>query len=192
MKPSAAIAGLTLKPEQITDIIITHLHWDHADGIDLFPKAQIWIQKHEYDHYVGAAWPAAYDEFRKTCQSGPAAKTQADTACDTANPATDGVEGVYAEDILPLVKLNTEGRLHLIDGDNKPILPGITAYTGGKHTYESQAIGVNTASGTIVLASDNIYLYENIEKHAPITETSDPVSNVRAQDRMKALVSDPI
>ncbi|HEU4627660.1 MAG TPA: N-acyl homoserine lactonase family protein [Steroidobacteraceae bacterium] len=191
IKPTAAIAKLTLKPEQITDIIITHLHWDHADGIDLFPKARVWTQKHEYDYYVGAAWPAAYDSFRKSCENGRAAKTQSDAPCDAVNPATDGVEGVYAEDILPLVRLNTEGRLHLIRGDGEEILPGITAYIGGKHTYESQYLGVNTAVGTVVLASDNVYLYENVEKHVPITETSDPASNLRAQERMKSLVSDP-
>ena len=32
VKPSEAIAGLGLKPEDVTDIIISHAHWDHADG----------------------------------------------------------------------------------------------------------------------------------------------------------------
>src|SRR5690242_2640088 len=42
-KPSEALARVGLKPEDITDEIITHMHWDHADGMDLFPKATIWI-----------------------------------------------------------------------------------------------------------------------------------------------------
>src|ERR1043165_3703783 len=50
IKPSEAIAKLGLKPEDITDVIITHMHWDHADGMDLFPKAKIWIQKDEYTY----------------------------------------------------------------------------------------------------------------------------------------------
>ena len=45
MKPSEAVARLGLEPEDITDIVISHMHWDHADGVDLFPKARIWIQK---------------------------------------------------------------------------------------------------------------------------------------------------
>jgi len=38
VKPSEAIARLNLKPEDITDVIISHMHWDHADGMDLFPR----------------------------------------------------------------------------------------------------------------------------------------------------------
>ena len=55
-KPSDTVARLGLKPEDITDVIISHAHWDHADGADLFPKAKIWIQKDELEYYAGAAW----------------------------------------------------------------------------------------------------------------------------------------
>src|SRR5215469_1044280 len=48
VRPSEALAQLHLKPEDITDVVITHMHWDHADGMDLFPKARIWLQKDEY------------------------------------------------------------------------------------------------------------------------------------------------
>src|SRR5438034_8767792 len=40
IKPSDTLAKLGLKPEDITDLIISHMHWDHADGMDLFPKAR--------------------------------------------------------------------------------------------------------------------------------------------------------
>jgi glyoxylase-like metal-dependent hydrolase (beta-lactamase superfamily II) len=43
-KPSDTLKQVGLKPEDITDIIITHMHWDHADGIDLFPNARIWMR----------------------------------------------------------------------------------------------------------------------------------------------------
>jgi hypothetical protein len=42
-----------------------------------------------------------------------------------------------------------------------------------------------------VLASDNMYLYENLEKHVPIAATLDAVSNLRAQDRMKQIATSP-
>ena len=51
VKPSAAVAKLGIKPEDVTDIVISHLHWDHADGADLFPKARVWVQRAEYEHY---------------------------------------------------------------------------------------------------------------------------------------------
>jgi glyoxylase-like metal-dependent hydrolase (beta-lactamase superfamily II) len=42
-----------------------------------------------------------------------------------------------------------------------------------------------------VLASDNMYLWENMEKHVPIAATLDAESNLRAQDRMKQLAASP-
>jgi glyoxylase-like metal-dependent hydrolase (beta-lactamase superfamily II) len=162
VKPSEMLKPLGLKPEDITDVIISHMHWDHADGMDLFPNARIWIQKDELQYYAGEAWQT--------------------------KEAHDGID---ADDVLTLVKLNTQGRVGMVDGDAKEILPGITCYTGGRHTYASQYIGVNTSAGTVVLASDNMYLYENLEKHVPIAETLDAASNLRAQDRMKQIASRP-
>jgi glyoxylase-like metal-dependent hydrolase (beta-lactamase superfamily II) len=162
IKPSDALAGLGVKPEDITDVVISHMHWDHADGSDLFPKARIWIQKDELEYYAGEAWETK----------------------DTSG-------GIDPEDVLELVKLNTEGRVGLVHGDAQEILPGLICYTGGRHTYQSQYVGVNTAGGTVVLASDNMYLYENMEKHVPIAETLDAASNLRAQDRMKRMATRP-
>ena len=47
------------------------------------------------------------------------------------------------------------------------------------------------APQAIVLASDNMYLYENLDTHAPIAQTLDAASNLRTQDRMKSLASEP-
>jgi len=162
IKPSDTLKPLGLKPEDITDVIISHMHWDHADGMDLFPNARIWIQKDELQYYAGEAWQSK-----------------------------DTHGGIDADDVLTLVKLNMQGRVGMVDGDAKEILPGITCYTGGRHTYASQYVGVSTAAGTVVLASDNMYLYENLEKHVSIAETLDAASNLRAQDRMKQIASSP-
>ncbi len=54
--PGAALADLNLRTEEVTDIIVTHMHWDHVDGADLFPRAKIWVQRAEYEYYVGRAW----------------------------------------------------------------------------------------------------------------------------------------
>jgi glyoxylase-like metal-dependent hydrolase (beta-lactamase superfamily II) len=159
-KPSEALARVGLKPEDISDVIITHMHWDHADGMDLFPKAKIWIQKDEYAYYTGDAWHGT---------------------------KTHG--GIDPDDVLAIVKLNMDGRVQMVNGDQE-ILPGIACYIGGKHTYQSQYISVSTAKGKVVLASDNMYLYENLERHVPIAATLDPDSNLRAQERMKQIASD--
>ena len=162
VRPSDAIARLGIKPEEITDVIISHMHWDHVDGAELFPKAAIWLQRDEYAYYTGDAWQS---------------------------PRTHG--GIDSEDVLAVVRANIEGRVHLVNGDDQEIMPGVRAYIGGKHTYQSQFITVNTKVGTVVLASDNCYLYENLDKHAPIAQTLDRESNLRAQDRMRQLATKP-
>jgi glyoxylase-like metal-dependent hydrolase (beta-lactamase superfamily II) len=164
--PAAAVEAAGVKADAVTDVIISHAHWDHVDGADLFPKATIWIQRAEYEYYTGEAWHARN---------------------------THG--GVDADDMLALLKINTEGRLRFVEGDDKEVLPGIRCYIGGKHTHESQFCTVKLAAGTAVFTSDNVYLYENFDTHAPIAQTvggdEGRASNLRAQDRAKALASNP-
>lgn len=161
-KPSDAVRAAGVDPEAVTDIVISHMHWDHADGMDLFPKARIWIQRDEYTYYTGEAWHSA---------------------------RTHG--GIDPDDVEALVKANIAGRVSFVEGDDREILPGIRCYIGGKHTYQSQYVSVHAKDGTVVLASDNVYLYENLEKHVPIAETLDAKSNLAAQDRMRTLASKP-
>jgi glyoxylase-like metal-dependent hydrolase (beta-lactamase superfamily II) len=52
LTPSEAVARAGVKPEDVSDVIISHIHWDHLDGIDLFPKARVWIQREEFDYYL--------------------------------------------------------------------------------------------------------------------------------------------
>jgi glyoxylase-like metal-dependent hydrolase (beta-lactamase superfamily II) len=161
-KPSDAVRAAGLAPEDITDVVISHMHWDHADGMDLFPKARVWIQRDEYTYYTGEAWHRE-----------------------------DTHGGIDPDDVEALVKANIAGRVSFVEGDDQQILPGIRCYIGGKHTYQSQYITVPAKDGTVVLASDNVYLYENLDKHVPIAETLDAKSNLAAQDRMRTLASKP-
>lgn len=41
----------------ITKIIPTHLHWDHASGIEDFPQAEVWVQQVEYDQAINGKPP---------------------------------------------------------------------------------------------------------------------------------------
>ena len=180
VRPDQLIARVGLKPEDVTDLVISHMHWDHADGADLFPKARVWVQREEYQYYTADAWQPTEPMPSDTAEAQRAAR---------ADRNKHG--GIDADDVLALTKIATEGRLRLVNGDDQEILPGIRAYIGGKHTYQSQFITVPTRGGTAVLASDNAYLYENFDKHVPIAQTLDAASNLRAQDRMKQLASKP-
>jgi glyoxylase-like metal-dependent hydrolase (beta-lactamase superfamily II) len=156
LSPDQALASAGIAPASITDILISHAHWDHMGGIDLFPNAEIWIQKEEYAYYTGPAWqPGGHHG------------------------------GIDPEDVLELLRRNTRGKVHLIDGDGVEILPGIRAFTGGHHTFASQYIRVD-GNPPFVLASDNVYLYENLLSHRA-SATFDPSfeqANIAAQARM--------
>jgi glyoxylase-like metal-dependent hydrolase (beta-lactamase superfamily II) len=156
LRPGEAVKLAGVNPEEVTDIVISHAHWDHMGGIDLFPRAVVWIQKEEFRYYTGPAWQPGGDHG-----------------------------GIDAEDVQQLVRLNTEGRLRLVDGDNVEIYPGIRAYTGGRHTFASQFLRVD-GNPPFVLASDNVYLYRNLAEHKPSATFTDAdhAANIAAQSRM--------
>jgi glyoxylase-like metal-dependent hydrolase (beta-lactamase superfamily II) len=156
LRPDEAVKLAGVKPEEVTDIVISHAHWDHMGGIDLFPKATVWIQKEEYRYYTGEAWqPGGHHG------------------------------GIDADDIQQLVRLNTEGRLRLLDGDNVEILPGIRAFVGSRHTFASEYLRVD-GNPPYVLASDNVYFYRNLSEHKASATfgDADHAANIKAQERM--------
>jgi hypothetical protein len=114
----------------------------------------------EYDYYTSDAWQSA---------------------------RTHG--GIDADDVLEIVKRNTRG-LVVVRGDDETSLSGIAFGVGGKHTWQSQFVTVQLGEKAAVLASDNMYLYENLDTHKPIAQTLDAVSNLRTQDRMKSLAGE--
>ena len=159
LRPDEAVKLAGVQPGEVTDIVISHAHWDHMGGIDLFPKATVWIQKDEYRYYTMEAWQPGG-------QHG----------------------GIDPEDVKELVRLNTEGRVRLVDGDNAEMFPGIRAYTGSRHTYASQYLRVD-GSPPFVLASDNCYFYLNLSSHLASATFSeaDHAGNIAQQSRMVEL-----
>jgi glyoxylase-like metal-dependent hydrolase (beta-lactamase superfamily II) len=151
-----------LNPAQVTDIILTHAHWDHAGNVKNFnPKAPIWMQKSELEFAAGEAGQSNFGKI-----------------------------GLNREDVLNLVNWNWDGRLKLIDGD-KEIIPGIKCYLGGKHTYGFQWVAVNTASGTVVLGSDIVYTFENLQTMTPIGTGQCSYDAYKALERIKEVASSP-
>ena len=163
LRPDEAVRLAGVKPEDVTDVVISHAHWDHMGGIDLFPHANIWIQKEEFRYYTAEAWQPGGNRG-----------------------------GIDPDDVQQLVRLNTEGRLRLVDGDNVEIFPGIRAYTGARHTFASQYLGVD-GNPSFVLASDSVYLYRNLAEHKPSATFSeaDYPANIKSQERMIQLAGSP-
>jgi len=163
VRPDSMLMKIGVRPESIGDIVLSHPHWDHIDGVGLFPNAHIWIQKDDYNYFTGAL---------------------------TEKP--DSNSGFNKRDILKMMELKKADKVTLVDGDNKEVMPGITVYTGSRHTYNSQYVLVNTGTEKIILASDNIWIYYSLEHMVPasVGGTLDPAGYVRAMQRMKTLASD--
>lgn len=162
IRPDSALAKLDIKPGDITDIIFSHPHWDHIDGVGLFPNAHVWIQKEDLNFFVNTAW-------QKGQSNGGFAK----------------------RDVRQMVDLNLAGRVTLVDGDDKEIIPGIKVFTGSRHTFNSQYVLVNTGSNKIIIASDNIWVYYSLDHLVPPSDggTLDPAGYVKAMQRMKTMVT---
>jgi len=149
-----------LKAGDITDVILSHPHWDHLGGVDPFPKATVWMQKNDYSYFVTDAWQ----------KGGNAA-------------------GFDSSDVPKIADLNAKGKLQLVNGDDIEIIPGIKVYIGSKHTYESQYVVVNTTTDKVLIASDNCWFYYNLNHMISIPYTFDSKAYINAMQRMKTLVN---
>jgi glyoxylase-like metal-dependent hydrolase (beta-lactamase superfamily II) len=163
VSPDAALRRLGVEPNEVSDVIITHPHHDHIGGLDLFPKARIWMQKNEYADYVGSAWQK------------------------------DGIRiGYNKDDVIKTVQANLDGRLSFVNGDSVEILPGIRAFTGSTHTFEGQHLLVNATADKVLLASDDSWFYFNLRDLVAERLVQDPDAFIRQLKRMKTLVPDPL
>jgi glyoxylase-like metal-dependent hydrolase (beta-lactamase superfamily II) len=161
IRPDSAILNAGLKPENITDVILSHPHWDHIDGMHLFPNARVWMQKEDYNYFVGAAWQKGGDKG-----------------------------GFNSRDVKKIVDVNLAGKLTLVNGDNQEIIPGIKVYTGSRHTFNSQYVCLQAGKNKVIIASDNIWIYHNLEHMLPANGgTLNAAGYVKAMQRMKTLAS---
>ncbi len=160
VRPDLMLKKINVSPDDITDIIITHPHYDHIGGITLFPKAKIWMQKDDFDYFVGDAWQEKGEK-----------------------------RGFAKGDVRNIIEANLQGRVKTVKGDSIEIIPGIRVFTGSKHTFENQYLLVNCNSkdNKILLASDAIWFYLNYDKLLPATLCMDSGAYVKAMRRMKTL-----
>ncbi len=137
IEPRAALADIGIQPEQIDNLIITHLHYDHAGGLAHFPDANLHLQDAEM----------AYATGRCMCHENLRMPFTADHVCEA-------VKRVYS------------GKVVFHDGDAE-IAPGITVHRVGGHSRGLQCVRVETAGRPVVLASDASHYYENFEMGKP-------------------------
>jgi glyoxylase-like metal-dependent hydrolase (beta-lactamase superfamily II) len=139
ISPVRMLAELGLAPDDITDIIVSHAHFDHMGSIDQFPKARLYLQKQELlSWHEAIALPVQYGFL---------------TAI------------IDPDDLRAAFDASVEHRLTLVDGDRDDLLPGIHVRLGQGHTMGQQFVIVETARGRIVLSGDCVYSSRQITGH---------------------------
>lgn len=141
----------------IEDVILTHLHYDHAGGMSHFPNARFHVQAAELAFATG----------RHICE--PAIRAPFD-----GEPVAQLIRKLYAD------------RVVFHDGDAQ-FAPGIGLYLAAGHTAGLQVVACETARGRVVLASDVAHLYANIIRRLAFPIFVDEADYARAQERVIAL-----
>ncbi len=137
--PVESLSQLGVAPAAISDLVVTHLHYDHAGNLNKAPNARLHLQSRELQ----------FATSRYMCVSHIS------------------LGGVFeADDVCTVVRENFAGRLNLIDGEAE-IKPGIRVYRAGGHTPGMQMVSVQTQRGKVMIMSDCAHLFENIAAQKP-------------------------
>ena len=156
-EPSKALVDIGIPLDTIDSVVVTHLHYDHAGGLDQFPDAKLHLQEAEMAYATGPCM----------CHDALKMPFTADHICET-------VKRVYS------------GKVIFHNGDAQ-IAPGITVYHVGGHSRGLQCVVVETANGPVVLASDASHYYENLETGKPFPIVVDLAEMLAGFDLLRSL-----
>src|SRR3546814_5920291 len=106
-----------------SDLVLTHLHYDHVGNFDRFPNATFHLQETELHYAVGR-----YMRYPRLAHS------------------------FEVEDVCGIVRLNYARRVAFYAGD-ATVAPGIRVHRAGGHSAGLQFVSVNTRRGWVVVAS---------------------------------------
>jgi len=162
VNPVDALKRMDIDAARVKHLIVTHIHFDHVSGIQLFPKADIYIQEKEFNFWVK----------NPIAQRAPFLFV------------TDSVANRY------LARQEGKKRLRLIRGDKK-ILPGIELLLAPGHTVGLQAVAVHTAKGEAIVGSDLAHTFASYQTDIPSAIITDLVVWMKSFDKAKAKASSP-
>lgn len=161
LDPGAALAPLGLTPKDITTVIVTHLHYDHAGGLHLFPNATLHMQAAEMAFATGPCM--CHDTLRMPF---------------TADHVCEAIKRLYA------------GKVIFHDGEAQ-VADGVTVHCIGGHSRGLQCVRVLTDAGWLVLASDAAHFYENFQARKPFPIVVDLQNMLDGFDTLYRLASAP-
>lgn len=157
------LAHFGLVPNDFKTIVMSHLHWDHWAGYELFPNATFVMQRNEV-----------------TFWQGPAARHR--LISSSANVAA----------LDAVTSLRTAGRVRLLDGTRETLWPGLEIVPLPGHTPGLHALLVETERGPVMLASDALHYMENYTLRRPVQVTMNFPQALDAFDTIEALVGNDV
>lgn len=160
-RPAESLRELGIDPAAVSDVVVTHLHYDHAGNLGDFPVARVWIQRAEVAHATG-------DRMRHPQLS----------------------HFFDSDDVCQVVRRTYEGRVRQIEGRHE-LVDGIELHHVGGHTPGMQVVRVRTGRGWVVLASDVLHYYANLELRNPFPATVDVSSALDAFESVLELADGP-
>jgi glyoxylase-like metal-dependent hydrolase (beta-lactamase superfamily II) len=137
LNPVDALARFGVNAADIRDVVVTHLHYDHAGNLDRFPNARFHLQDREM----------AYATGRCMCHG------------ILRHPFS-------VEHVTLMVRHVFGERVSFHSGDGE-VAPGVTLHRVGGHSDGLQVVRVETARGPVVLASDASHYYANMHRRSP-------------------------
>ncbi|SOH93870.1 Glyoxylase, beta-lactamase superfamily II [Monaibacterium marinum] len=161
LDPVEALAPFGITPQDVTQIIVTHLHYDHAGGLHLFPNATLHLQAAEMAYATGPCM--CHDTLQKPF---------------TANHICEAIKRLYS------------GKVIFHDGEAQ-VADGVTVHCIGGHSRGLQSVRVLTQAGWMVLASDAAHFYENVFARKPFPIVVDLQNMLDGFETLHRLASSP-
>ena len=164
VNPVDVLGRIGVNASNVTKVIITHIHFDHVGGMEMFPqafpKATFYVQKKEFDFWI----------------KNPIAKRRPFVGItdELANKSLAALEGT--------------DRLKLVSGDKK-IMPGMELLLAPGHTIGLQTVVVNTVKGTAIVASDCAHIARSFKEDNPSCLITDMIAWLKSYDKLRAKAS---
>ena len=154
-----ALRRANVRPEQVQDVIISHMHYDHCGNVDLFPRARYHVQDKEMVYCTGRCM--CHKQLRFS----------------------------YEEDyVVSMVRKLYAGRVTFHDGADE-IAPGVTVHHIGGHAKGLQSIRVKTRRGHVMVASDAIHLYPHLDQARIFPTTYNLAEVLEGYETLKKLAT---